>query len=403
MPTLLKLTLIALVVGWYQLPVLHERSQALAWAGAEQPVQTALESLKGTVGGVPMAWRDAVESAKIAAQAQTLAALSPKTPPSALPASSTDSSPRSLAAGPVKAVTSGGDLLAVAAKPSEVKPLSAPAGRAAATVPSAATVGSEGVAKAPVNAVSASSGQVDASTALSTAKGGTVLLVGDSVMGEIAYGMKRWSAKNKSWTVVDAHKVSSGLSNLDYYDWPAVFEELMTQHKPAAVAMMVGSNDAQDIFANRKRHPFGTDSWTALYGDRAQAILRSAEKHGVRVYWAIPPVMKSSAFEKRMATVRATLKGALAAHPQSGVVLDEWKHFAGDHDEYLETGLVGGKTRSLRTDDGIHLSVAGAQVFVDALIDALTAAPVVPAPQPLAGPASSTPAAAGPSVENSPP
>jgi hypothetical protein len=362
--TLARLLLLAAAVGCYQLPVIKDRASSLHLHGLELLLQPPVEALNETFGAGPRALHQQGEQRKIALQATLLEQFEPSVE---LPLNNRQQPL------PYESHSAASESPAVTAVQPILTPVTTTASTKPQTAPSDSSAPGRGVLSPPILAnASTPALKTPASSQgpspLASREPGTVLLVGDSVMGEIAYGMKRWSAKNKPWQVVDAHKVSSGLCNTGYYDWPTVFAALVEEHKPRLVAMMIGANDEQDIFVGRKRYSFGSADWAQTYAERINAILEAAHKANAVVYWVLPPVMRDSGVEKRMVIIRKVLRETLEQNPEKAVLVDEGFHFEDKDGHYAETALVNGKTRSLRAEDGIHLSTAGAQILVDALL-----------------------------------
>ena len=101
-----------------------------------------------------------------------------------------------------------------------------------------------------------------------------VLVVGDFLAGGLAEGLSTAFAENPHVRVVDRTNGSSGLARDDFYDWPARIGELIDAEKPAAVVVMLGANDRQQM--QRRRQPANrcapkTGSRTILSAHQAMA------------------------------------------------------------------------------------------------------------------------------------
>jgi lysophospholipase L1-like esterase len=363
-PSFVRLSAVALLVAWYQLPVLAERSHALTLPGQPQ-VSQALESARDTVGQPAVALRAWSEQQKLRLQAGLLDAATPAKPrPGTAPAA---------AVVPVSRPS------AVAPTAHPVAPPVAPSAPAvAAVIGNTSPAVAPPVPPAPAGKAAGAPPQLDGLGAVPGPAGAGVVavLAGDSVMGEIAFGMKRWAAKTHVWTVVDAHKVSSGLSNTGYYDWPATFHSLLEAHHPQVMLMMVGANDGQDIFEGGHRQGFGSAAWLATYGARIDTILKDAAAHCTTVYWTLPPVVRDAALEKRLAVIRQVIRERTQAHGETVRLIDAGASFADAAGHYVDSARVQGKMKALRADDGVHLTWAGAQVFVDAVLEDAQRRPV---------------------------
>lgn len=188
----------------------------------------------------------------------------------------------------------------------------------------------------------------------SSPTGGTVLMLGDSLMGEVAAGLRQHL--DRSFRVVDRHKSSTGLTNVGYYDWPATARAATTETQPAWVVVHMGANDAQDMLLEGRFARFGSPAWQDAYLARAQAMLQHIQQAapGAKVVWVGLPAMRSEAFNARMDIIRQLQKKA--AESQSISYLDGHAALGPD---YSKDGIVGGRREILRAGDGIHYSRAG--------------------------------------------
>jgi len=355
------LTLIGALVAWYQLPVMAERSHALTMPGHEALTDT-LDTATATIGQPMVALRAWSEQSKLNLQAGLLEAATPMPGALAAAPAAAPAVVRAPVTAPVKATV---DMSA---------PVLAAAAGSAAAAAKLTEAGTPPANTAPVGGAGTS--KSDNATPGPSEKGVVAVLAGDSVMGEIAFGMQRWAAKAHSWTIVDAHKVSSGLSNTGYYNWPVTFHNLLEAHHPKVVLMMVGANDAQDIVEGKRRQPFGTPGWQATYSDRVHTILKDASAHCTTVYWTLMPIVREPGFEKKMALVRQVIRDAAKEHGDTVRIIDPNERFVDSAGRYMESARINGKSKALRTDDGIHLTWAGAQVFVDSVLEDAARRPV---------------------------
>lgn len=380
----------ALLVGWYQLPVLTERSQALTLPGHER-ITELLESATAGVGQPAVLLRTWGEQQKLNLQAYLVDAATVRVVHAARPAPAAPAAPVlpqvAPPATPVIAVASLSSTITqnAAASAPAVAPAPLPAKPSLAAVP--ANPGPEVLAASGAPALAESTASASNASGLAQEKGVVAVLAGDSVMGEIAFGMKRWAAKNRTWTVVDAHKVSSGLSNQGYYDWPSTFRALLKAHKPGVALMMVGANDGQDIYESKKRHGFGSESWRTVYGQRVQTILTDASSQCLTLYWVLQPVVREPGMEKKMEVIRTIIREKAHAAGNAVHIIDTNTTFTDGAGRYTDSAKLKGKVRALRTDDGVHLTYAGAQVLVDAVLEHASAHPQAATPACSAQPA----------------
>jgi hypothetical protein len=188
---------------------------------------------------------------------------------------------------------------------------------------------------------------------------GTVLMLGDSLMGEVAAGLRQ--NLPRTFRVVDRHKSSTGLTNLAYYDWPGTAAAATTETQPRWVIVHMGANDAQDMLLDGHWVHFGSDAWKAAYLSRAQSLLDRvhAAASGATVVWIGLPAMRADAFEAKMALIRTVQ--AAAATSRGVTYLDGHTALGAAYAKDAE--VTPGRRQILRADDGIHYSRTGGSLL----------------------------------------
>lgn len=184
-----------------------------------------------------------------------------------------------------------------------------------------------------------------------------VLMIGDSVMGDVDFSMQRLIKKEfPSWKIVDGHKVSSGLTNQTYYDWPATARKLVEKNKPDYVFVLMGTNDAQGMMSNGKGLAFGKEPWINEYTNRVNKITQIVSTDKSSWYWIGLPVTKEKGFNSKLQVIRDVQENQTKEH-------------------YLSVENIFGKNDKsepfdirLRAGDGIHLNSAGADLVAKKLI-----------------------------------
>jgi len=220
------------------------------------------------------------------------------------------------------------------AAPTPVK--SAPQALATSVVPSPP----QGTAVAPIAAVP---------------KEGTVLMLGDSLMGGVVSGLR--SDLPKTYRIVDRHKSSTGLTNQQYFDWPSVAQQATAEVKPTWVVIHLGGNDGQDMLVDGKWVKFGTAQWDALYTQRAASMIQGvhAAWPQARIVWLGLPTMRPPSYQAKSARISGLQK---AAALQQGIAFVDAHTALGE--AYSKDGVnASGKREIWRLDDGIHYSRAG--------------------------------------------
>jgi hypothetical protein len=182
-----------------------------------------------------------------------------------------------------------------------------------------------------------------------------VLMLGDSLMGEVAAGMRY--GLPQSIVVIDKHKSSTGLANRGYYDWPEVAKEATQETQPTNVVIHLGGNDAQDIFYQKKWLHFGSPEWIEIYKARADEMISNIKAivPNVQIIWVGLPEMEASAFNTKIRTLASVQKDVADSHQIPYIDSEEVL----GHVFMKEGKAENGRTEILRAPDGIHYSRDG--------------------------------------------
>lgn len=199
---------------------------------------------------------------------------------------------------------------------------------------------------------------------ISTAHPLRVLIVGDSVGTDLGeYGLVNdLGATNVVSATLDGH-ISTGLTRPDYFNWPAELSSDLGRYHPQLTIVCIGANDAQNAIVDGNVLTFGTNAWYDMYAQRVSSFITEATSHASRVLWVGMPPMASSQLNNQMKAINTIFENQVAKHAGA---------------EYLSSdpslGGPGGSYTSfkdgveIRTDDGIHLQPAGAELLSAAVI-----------------------------------
>ena len=182
-------------------------------------------------------------------------------------------------------------------------------------------------------------------------------------MGGVVAGLR--PRLPRRYLLVDRHKSSTGLSNLQYFDWPAAARQAAAELQPAWVVIHLGGNDGQDILYGGRWLRFGSPEWGAVYRARAEDLIAGvrAAAPQARVVWLGLPAMRPAQYEsKSVAIARQQWDAALS----QGVAYVDGREVLGA--TYSKDGIgTDGRRQVLRLDDGIHYSRAGGGVLGEAV------------------------------------
>lgn len=188
----------------------------------------------------------------------------------------------------------------------------------------------------------------------------TVIVSGDSMTEAFGKYLKNELIATGVVQAVHDFRYSSGIARPDFFDWPKHLAQTMAQQDPDVVVMMIGANDGQDIKVDGRFMGFGTSAWAEVYSARVGQAMDVMAVDGRRVYWVGLPIARSEKYASKMKTLNAIYRAE--ADKRDGVeYIDTWALFAnssGAYSAYLKD--ASGKSQLMRRDDGIHLTVAGA-------------------------------------------
>ncbi|MEA2270315.1 MAG: uncharacterized protein QOC64_2925 [Solirubrobacteraceae bacterium] len=169
----------------------------------------------------------------------------------------------------------------------------------------------------------------------------------------------------------DAH-ISTGISKPAMFDWPAHARGSARTLHPDATIVFLGANDGFPMRAPSGRTaPCCDDAWIAEYARRARRMMRSYLRNGNgRVYWLLLPTPSRPAFARVFRAVNAGVRRAAAGFPDGVRLIDVGRVIA-PGGRFRQRITYRDRSVSVRQGDGVHLSVAGAEIAASLIISAL--------------------------------
>jgi hypothetical protein len=187
-------------------------------------------------------------------------------------------------------------------------------------------------------------------------------IAGDSLAGSIGPSLGELTADTGVVAPQYDSRVSSGLLNPNFYDWPKHAADQLTELDPEAVVFVVGTNDANVWSSNL----------AADYRFRTEAMMRQlVGKQHRTVYWVGPPVAKDSDLEDGVKAVAEIARDA-ASKVKGVIYVDAHALFDdenGDYQQSFDNEL--GERQVMRAGDGVHFSVDGADYISRAIFELL--------------------------------
>lgn len=154
-------------------------------------------------------------------------------------------------------------------------------------------------------------------------------------------------------------KISSGLANPTFFDWPTRLSQAVASNRPDVVVIILGANDLNGVSSSAGYFAPGTPGWMAEYGRRQGEIMDIVGKSGAQLYWISQPPMRDPGQNNAAHAVNESALAQIATRPWVHYV-DSWTLFSDRNGNYAAAMTdVTGRTIILRQDDGLHLSREG--------------------------------------------
>ena len=196
----------------------------------------------------------------------------------------------------------------------------------------------------------------------------TVMVVGDSLGNNLAYGMQRQLEATKGLNIVIRSKASTGLSNSWFYNWPKKIKPFINESNPDLVIVMLGTNDHQNMKIDGNVVEFGSKKWNAKYESEATKLITQSIDSGAYVLWVGLPIMQSSYFASYMDVLNDRSTKAVSENIGANFV-PTWDLMADSRGKYREWAKVNGKNQKIRGSDGIHFTWVGQNVLATHVIE----------------------------------
>lgn len=185
-----------------------------------------------------------------------------------------------------------------------------------------------------------------------------VLVVGDFMAAGLAEGLDAAFGENAGVRIVVRSNGSSGFVRDDFYNWPEQIRSVIETEKPAAVVVMLGSNDRQQMKVGDVREQPRSENWTKEYERRTDAFGKAIAESKVPFLWVGLPAFRVPKMTSDMLAFNDIYHSAVQKH--GGEFVDVWDGFVDENGAFVTTGPdINGQAVRLRADDGINVSKAG--------------------------------------------
>ena len=185
-----------------------------------------------------------------------------------------------------------------------------------------------------------------------------MLVVGDFLGSGLAEGLTTAFTQNPNVRIVDRTSGSSGFVREDFHNWPEKVDELITAERPAAIVVMIGANDRQQMLVDGVRETVRSEGWNKEYAARAAELAKAISARKVPFLWVGMPPFKSSKTMLDMLAFNDIYRAAAAS--AGGEYVDIWDGFVDENGAYMSNGPdINGQPARLRANDGINLARPG--------------------------------------------
>ncbi len=194
--------------------------------------------------------------------------------------------------------------------------------------------------------------------ALSPDKPLRLWIAGDSLAGSLGPALGKLTGDTGVVQPYVDSRVSSGLGNPGFFDWPKQATAEMARLDPEVVVFIIGTNDFS-VPSTGRFDPSGQPTWKADYANRIEAMLSILIGSGRPVIWAGAPTLRDTRLDDGARQVNEVAKEVVARHKEA-VYLDTYALFSGPDGRWIRTlPDAGGRPQAMRDDDGVHFTVAG--------------------------------------------
>jgi uncharacterized protein len=210
----------------------------------------------------------------------------------------------------------------------------------------------------------------------------TVMVVGDFMASGLAEGLVSAYSQNPAINIIGRANGSSGIVRSDFHDWPTELKTLIDQEKPAAIVIMLGANDRQQMKIGDVREPPMSDNWLKEYQSRADALAAAVKERHLPFVWVGLPAFKSAKVSSDLLTLNDIYRKS--AESAGGSFVDIWDGFVDENGAFVMNGPdMNGQQVRLRGADGVTLSTPGKRkvaFYVEKPLNKLLGAETAPAP-----------------------
>ena len=193
----------------------------------------------------------------------------------------------------------------------------------------------------------------------------TIVVFGDSQGRGVAEGLQRVLIDDSRFKVLNRTHPGAAFVHGEA-EWMTPIRKFVSREKADFAIVMFGANDRLDIKGGDSSSylRFKTEAWREEYARRTDMVLKTLVDAGLKVIWCGNPIARSETYSTDMSYINRIF--AERAEAVGAQFLPLWEVAAGEGGKYAAYGKdLGGVTRRLRADDGIHFTAAGYELIAD--------------------------------------
>ena len=185
------------------------------------------------------------------------------------------------------------------------------------------------------------------------------MVLGDSLATSAAQGLTDAFANRPDVAIADVARDQSGLTRIDYYDWPKAARDLVAGKQKIDVAVvMLGVNDAQPLKDGDTTLEPLSDQWKAHYAQRVEDLIAPFRGAHIPVLWVGLPSMPDERFNAQALALNEIYREHV--EKAGGTYIDIWDGFVDQNGQYSAFGPnVDGQSERLRS--GVYFTKAGSR------------------------------------------
>jgi hypothetical protein len=192
---------------------------------------------------------------------------------------------------------------------------------------------------------------------------------GDSLAGSLGPSLGMMGGGTGVVAPVFDSRVSSGLADPGFFDWPQHAAEEMARLDPEVVVFIIGTNDWQ-VPQAQPTDASGQPAWRRQYALLVSQMLTVLGADHRYVYWVGGPTIQDPATNAGVQQINAVARSVVEQHHDATYV-DAAQLFGDAQGHYSASLPIDGRQVLVRTDDGIHFTPAGGDLLARAIFTSL--------------------------------